>query len=171
MKHEHVPVLYNITHVMRLEIPMKDAVRMAEPDTSQNLLHERFDHGLGQADALIDVVAGLILVHEGLEIVRYEFKHQIQSTGLGLDDIQKLHNVGMIQFAQQRDFTNHVAWNAALGSLVGKWNALDGNLLVGCRSIATIDHTICSLSNYFGSGYWAFPILYVMNEEERSEGS
>ena len=67
---------------------MKDAVGMAEPDTSQNLLHERFHHGLGQADALVDVIAGLILVHEGLEIVRHEFKDQIQSTGLGLNDIQ-----------------------------------------------------------------------------------
>ena len=57
---------------------MKDAVGMAESDTSKNLLHERFDHGLGQTDALVDVIAGLILVHEGLEIVRHEFKYQIQ---------------------------------------------------------------------------------------------
>lgn len=137
---------------------MKDAVRMAESDTSKNLLHERFDHGLGQTDALVDVIAGLILVHEGLEIVRHEFKYQIQPTGLGLDDVQQLDDVGVIQLAQQGDFANHVARNTTLGSLVGEGNALDGHLLVGCRPIATIDHTVRALPNHFGSGYyWAFP--------------
>lgn len=131
---------------------------MAESDATENLLHKGFDHGLGQTDALIDVIAGLILVHKGLEIVRNEFKHQIQPTGMGLDDIQELHDIWMIQFAQQRDFTNHVAGNSTLGSLVGKWDTLDGNLLVGCRSIATIDHAIRSLSNHFGSGYCAFDL-------------
>ena len=132
---------------------MKDAVHMAESDTSKNLLHERFDHGLGQTDALVDVIAGLILVHEGLEIVRHELKHQIQPTGLGLDDIQKLDDVRVVQFTKERNFANDVAGDATLGCLVGKGNALDGNLLVGCRPIATIDHAVCPLADNLGSNY------------------
>ena len=130
---------------------MEDAVRMAETDAAENLLHEGFHHWLRQSDALVDVVAGLILVHEGLEIVCHKLKYQIQPTGLGLDDIQKLHDVRVVQLTEERDFANYVAGDAALGRLVGKGNALDGNLLVGCRPIATIDHTVRALSNNLGS--------------------
>jgi len=120
---------------MRLQVPMEDAVRVAESDATEDLLHERLDHGLRKADALVDVVTGLILIHEGFEIVRHELEHQIQAAGLGLDDIEELHDVGVVQFAKEGDFANNVAGNAALGRLISEWDALDGTLLVGCRRL------------------------------------
>lgn len=135
---------------MRLEVPMEDTVRVAESDATEDLLHERLDHGLGQSDALVDVVAGLILVHEGLEIVRHELEHQIQSAGLGLDDVEELHDVGVVQFAKERDFANDVAGNTALGRLISERDALDGNLLVGCRPTTAVDHAVRTLANNLG---------------------
>lgn len=136
---------------MRLEIPMEDAVRVAESDATEDLLHERLDHGLRESDALVDVVAGLVLVHERFEIVRHELEDQIQPAGLGLDDVEELHDVGVVQFAKERDFANDIAGNAALGRLISEWDALDGNLLVGRRPIATVDHAVRSLANNLGS--------------------
>mmetsp|Transcript_18785 Transcript_18785/g.54089 ORF Transcript_18785/g.54089 Transcript_18785/m.54089 type:complete len:220 (+) Transcript_18785:641-1300(+) len=136
---------------MRLEIPVQDAVGMAESDATENLLHERLDHGLRQSDALIDVIARLILIHEGLEIVCHKFKHQIQAAGLGLDDVQELDDVGVVQLAKERDFANDVAGNTALGRLISERDAFDGNLLVCRRPIAAVDHTVRSLPNNLGS--------------------
>ena len=136
---------------MRLEVPMEDAVRMTESDATEDLLHERLDHGLRQSDALVDVVTGLILVHEGLEIMRDEFEHQVQPPGLGLDDVEELHDVGVVQFAKERDFANDIAGNAALGRLISERDSLDGNLLVGCSPTTAVDHAIRSLANNLGS--------------------
>jgi hypothetical protein len=78
----------NTTYVMRLEITVQDTVGMAKSDATEDLLHKGLDHGLGQTDTLVDVIAGLILIHEGLEVVCHKFKYQIQATGLGLNYIQ-----------------------------------------------------------------------------------
>lgn len=150
---------------------MEDAVGMAETDAAEDLLHEGFHHRLRQSDTLVDVVAGLILVHEGFEIVRHELKHQIQPTRLGLDDIQELHDVRVVQLTEERDFANDVAGDTALWSLVGKGNALDGNLLVGCSSIATIDHAVCALADHLGSDYSTCDERVEKERKERSEGS
>jgi len=75
------------THVVRLEITMEDPVGMAESDAGENLLHETPNHGSWQPNAFVDIVTGLILIHKALQIVRHVFKYEIQTTGLGLDDI------------------------------------------------------------------------------------
>jgi hypothetical protein len=65
--------------------------------TSNDLLEEGPDGGHGQADALADIFGSLGLVHEGLEIVRDELKHQVQAARLGLDNVQELDLLGSKQ--------------------------------------------------------------------------
>ena len=75
----------------------------------------------------------------------------------------------MVKFAQERDFANDVAGDAALGSLIGEWNAFDGHLLVGCRPITAIDHAVRSLANHLRSGHLFIVAMHISAWFEREE--
>jgi hypothetical protein len=76
---------------------MRRWIKLQVERTGNDLLEEGPDGGHRQADALADIFGSLGLVHEGLEIVRDELKHQVQAAGLGLDDVQELDLLGSKQ--------------------------------------------------------------------------
>jgi hypothetical protein len=63
---------------------------MATTDTGNNLSQKGAHRRQGQTHALANILRLLVLIHKGLEIVRDEFKDQVESAWMGLNDIQQL---------------------------------------------------------------------------------
>jgi hypothetical protein len=130
---------------------MQDSVGMTKPNSSQNLSQERSHHGHWQSYPISDIIAGLVLVHECFQIVRHIFKDQIQSPWMGLNDIEQLDDIGMIEFSQETDFSNDVTWHSTLWGRVCKGDAFDGHRFASCIGGSFEDNTVGSLSNQVGS--------------------
>ena len=74
---------------MGLEVAVQDAVGMTATDSGNDLSQKGAHRGYWQADPLGNVLRVLTLVHKTLEIVLDEFKDQIESIRLGLNDIKQ----------------------------------------------------------------------------------
>lgn len=62
-------------YIVRFKISVKDAIGVAKAHALQDLPHEGTDHGCRQTHTLVDVIAGLVLIHEALEIMCDVLKH------------------------------------------------------------------------------------------------
>ena len=77
-----------VTHIMGLEIAMQDPICVAKADTSQNLSQKWSHRWNRQSNAFTDVIRRLMLVHKSFQIVGNELKDEIETTRVGLNDIQ-----------------------------------------------------------------------------------
>lgn len=65
-------------------------------DLSQKGSHRRD----GQTDTILDIIRRLVLVHKGLEIMRHKLKDQIEASGMSLNNVQQLDDIGMVQLPE-----------------------------------------------------------------------
>jgi hypothetical protein len=93
---------------LRFEISVQDSVGVAELDSTQQLVHERFDR---------DRVEGATValgIHVPLEILVHELEDEHEFI-FGVDNIVERDNVLVLELFHQRDFTN----GSARGTLFG----------------------------------------------------
>ena len=125
--------------MLRLQIPVQNSMCMTIPHPIQNLPHKILNHRLGQPPPLPNIVARLPLINKRLKVMINVFKHQIQSPARGLNDIEELNDVVVRQFAQEGDFADDIAGNAAFGGGVGIGDAFDGDGAAGGTLGSTIN--------------------------------
>lgn len=135
------------THIMRFQISMQNSVCMTMAHPTQNLPHEAPHHWPRQTLSLPNIIAPLPLIHKSLEIMIHIFKNQVQPPWIGLNHIQKLHHVGVRDFAKKRNFTNNIARDASFGSAVRVGNAFDGDGAAAGALGSTIDLSVSSLTD------------------------
>lgn len=80
-----------------------------------------------------------------------ELEHEKQATWLSLNNVKQLHNVRVVELAEQTDFSNNVARNAAFWGRIGERDLLDCNRFAGVVFLAFVDDPIRSLTNYIRS--------------------
>eukprot|EP00669_Euglena_mutabilis_P008397 TRINITY_DN3463_c0_g1_i1.p3 TRINITY_DN3463_c0_g1~~TRINITY_DN3463_c0_g1_i1.p3 ORF type:complete len:160 (+),score=37.10 TRINITY_DN3463_c0_g1_i1:977-1456(+) len=122
---------------------MEDGLVVAVLDALEELLEE-MPHRLG-----VEVPA--VQVQELLEVLVRVLEHEGELL-LVVDDVQKLHNVGVLQLLQQRDLPDGRAWNALLLAVQG--DAFEGDQLPAGAVLRLEHHPVGPLSDL--SIFWYF---------------
>jgi hypothetical protein len=130
---------------------MQDSVGMTKANSRKNLSQERSHRVYWKSYPISDIIAGLVLVKECFQIESHIFKDQIQPPWMGLNDIEQLDDIGVIEFSQETDFSNDVAWHSTLWGRVCKGDALNGHRFASCIGGSSEDNTVGSLSDQVGS--------------------
>ena len=88
-----------------------------------------------------------MLVHKCLQVMGYKFKDKIETTRVGLNDIQQLDDIRMVEFSQQGYLPNDITWDPSFGGRICERDSLDGDD-ISCAMFCTLVHdAISSLSN------------------------
>ena len=61
------------------------------------------------------------------------------------------YHVGMIQFAQETNFSNHVAGYSSFWRTIGKGNAFDCDSFAAVHFLALVDDSVGALTNHVGA--------------------
>lgn len=102
---------------------MQDAVTVAITDAFDQLSHKLFDHGISQAhvaaeggaiweDFTTSTLTDRKSLHILFEVEVQVFENEIEFVAVGMNDVQQLHDIGVVHFFQKGDFTNGRAGNA-----------------------------------------------------------
>ena len=78
-----------LTYIVRFQITMQNAIGMTTSHTGNDLSQKGPHCGNRKSHALCNVIGFLEFIHVRLQIVCHEFKDQIQSSGMRLNDIQQ----------------------------------------------------------------------------------
>lgn len=141
--------------ILRLEIAMQHAVRVAVADALAEMEHELLDDDVAQAQtgelcraALGQGLSATAIAHRQclhvlLEIKINELAHEVELVAVGVDDVVEAHDVGMLHFLEKRNFADGRAGNTLIFGL-------EADLLQGYQTAAVgeiaglVDHTIGS---------------------------
>ena len=109
--------------VLRLQVPMQDAMAVTETDPFYQLGHELLDHCLPHAHVHVHyratgqsfpstAFAHGQRVHIPFQVQVQELKDQVQLAALCVDNVQKTNDGRVFHFLQERDFADRCAGNA-----------------------------------------------------------
>lgn len=135
--------------ILRLQIPMQDTVAVAVTDPFHQLGHELLDHCISQTQSLAhrrtigegfatSTLTDRKSLHVFLQIEIEEFEDEIEFVAIGMNDIEELHDVGVVHLLQQGDLTNGGAGDAFVLGLQA--NLLQGDDTVGMGELASLVH-------------------------------
>jgi hypothetical protein len=126
--------------VLRLQVTVKNTVRVAESDSTEHLVQERLHLHRGKASG------GLVLVHVLLEVMLKELEHKMQFL-LAVNNILQSDDVLVLKLLQQGNFANGCGWNTFIFGV--KADFLESNHLLAYAVASLVHNTIRSLSNLF----------------------
>jgi len=133
---------------------MQDTVTVAVSDSFHELGHELFDHGISQAHVFphcSTVWKGLSAstfahgegLHVLLEVEIQKFKDEIELVAIGMHNVKKADDVGVVHFLEQRNLTDGCARDTFIFGF--QTNLLQGNNTAGVGEFAGfVDDTVSS---------------------------
>lgn len=103
--------------VLWLEISVQDAVAMAVANTLNQLSHELLHHGVAQTQVGIQhraiwqsltttTLTDRQSLHVFLQVTVEELKNKVEFVAISVDDVQQLHDVGVLHLLEEGDLTD-----------------------------------------------------------------
>lgn len=103
--------------VLGLEISVQNAVAMAVTNTLNQLGHELLHHGLAQTQVGIQhraigqgltptTLADWQSLHVFLQVAVEELKDKVEFVAIGVDNVQQLHDVGVLHLLEEGDLAD-----------------------------------------------------------------
>lgn len=104
--------------ILRLEIAMKNAVAVTVADALAELAHEFLDDGITESEA-VELSAGTLgqglasaavadgqSFHVFLQIEVEKLENEVQLVTVGVNNVEKAHNIGVAHLLEKRDLAN-----------------------------------------------------------------
>lgn len=131
--------------VLRLQVAVQDSVAVTITNSLDQLGHKFLHHGIAQShvpaevgaireDFTASTLTDRKSLHILFEVEVQEFEHEIELVAVGMDNVQQSHDVRIVHFFQQGDFTDRRAGNALIFRLQS--DLLQGDNAVGMGELA-----------------------------------